>query len=61
MNPDDPREPPQPPTLADVLAMVEALTLHPRMGRPWRKTALALSDIDVNTLEGVVTGGAVVG
>lgn len=50
---------PQPATLEDVLGMIEALTSHPRMGRMWRKTALALSSVDLDKLTGVVVKGDV--
>lgn len=51
---------PQPPTLAEVIAMVEALTMHPKLGRAWRKTALALSEVQVDQLDGIVLSGLVV-
>lgn len=49
----------RPATLEDVLGMVEALGSNPRMGRNWRKIALALSAVDLDQLTGLVVKGDV--
>lgn len=52
--------PEQGPTLEDVFAMVGNLGMLTRMGRMWRKTALALADVDLNQVGGLVIDGDVV-
>lgn len=51
----------QPPTLTDLLTMIETLGTSPRLGREWRRTALALTNTAqaLGGMSGLVLAGEV--